>query len=178
MFGQGEKSPVQMLLELYWRRAENGQVILSEGELADLEARERELEESSSSVDEKMDPIELMGSETPEERWRRETLGNSEVDEVEPPENAATHEMLKHKIEQVLGTLTFRERELIKLRYGVGDGYTYTLAEVGRIFKITHERVQQIEAKAVRKLQHPVRARKLDGFLDSFGTDEGPRGES
>lgn len=59
-----------------------------------------------------------------------------------------------------------REREIIKLRYGIGDGTTYTLEEVGRIFKVTRERVRQIEGKAVRKLQHPVRARKLEGFLD------------
>ncbi len=77
-----------------------------------------------------------------------------------------TQEMLKDKIEQVLKTLTYREREIIKLRYGIGDGYTYTLEEVGRIFKVTRERVRQIEAKAIRKLQHPVRARKLEGFLD------------
>ena len=74
--------------------------------------------------------------------------------------------MLKDKIEQVLKTLTYREREIIKLRYGLGDGYTYTLEEVGRIFKVTRERVRQIEAKAVRKLQHPVRSRQLEGFLD------------
>jgi DNA-binding CsgD family transcriptional regulator len=73
--------------------------------------------------------------------------------------------MLKDKIEQVLKTLTYREREIIKLRYGIGDGYTYTLEEVGRIFKVTRERVRQVEAKAIRKLQHPVRARKLEGFL-------------
>jgi RNA polymerase primary sigma factor len=56
----------------------------------------------------------------------------------------------------VLKTLTYREREIIKLRYGIGDGYTYTLEEVGRIFKVTRERVRQVEAKAIRKLQHPV----------------------
>jgi len=81
---------------------------------------------------------------------------------------AATQEMLKDKIEQVLNTLTYREREIIKLRYGLGDGYTYTLEEVGRIFKVTRERVRQIEAKAVRKLQHPIRARKLEGFLEAL----------
>jgi RNA polymerase primary sigma factor len=85
---------------------------------------------------------------------------------VESPVNAATQEMLKDKIESVLKTLTYREREIIKLRYGLGDGYTYTLEEVGRIFKVTRERVRQIEAKAVRKLQHPVRSRQLEGFLD------------
>src|SRR5580704_4745759 len=89
-----------------------------------------------------------------------------EDDSCESPVNAATQEMLKDKIEGVLKTLTYREREIIKLRYGLGDGYTYTLEEVGRIFKVTRERVRQIEAKAVRKLQHPVRSRQLEGFLD------------
>jgi RNA polymerase primary sigma factor len=88
-----------------------------------------------------------------------------EDDTCESPVNAATQEMLKDKIEHVLKTLTYREREIIKLRYGIGDGYTYTLEEVGRIFKVTRERVRQVEAKAIRKLQHPVRARKLEGFL-------------
>ena len=91
-----------------------------------------------------------------------------EDNSVESPVNAATNEMLKDKIEGVLKTLTYREREIIKLRYGLGDGYTYTLEEVGRIFKVTRERVRQIEAKAVRKLQHPVRSRQLEGFLDSW----------
>ena len=87
---------------------------------------------------------------------------------VESPSTAASHEMLKGKIDNVLKTLTYREREIIKLRYGLGDGYTYTLEEVGRIFKVTRERVRQIEAKAVRKLQHPVRSRHLEGFLDGI----------
>ena len=91
-----------------------------------------------------------------------------EDDATESPVNAATSEMLKDKIESVLKTLTYREREIIKLRYGLGDGYTYTLEEVGRIFKVTRERVRQIEAKAVRKLQHPVRSRQLKGFLDQL----------
>jgi RNA polymerase primary sigma factor len=90
-----------------------------------------------------------------------------EDEQAESPVNAATHEMLKDKIDQVLQTLTFREREIIKLRYGIGDGYTYTLEEVGKIFKVTRERVRQIEAKAVRKLQHPVRSRMLEGFLET-----------
>jgi RNA polymerase primary sigma factor len=88
-----------------------------------------------------------------------------EDEKADNPVESATQEMLKDKIEQVLKTLTYREREIIKLRYGIGDGYTYTLEEVGRIFKVTRERVRQVEAKAIRKLQHPVRARKLEGFL-------------
>jgi len=89
-----------------------------------------------------------------------------EDDEVDSPVASATQEMLKDRIDAVLKTLSYREREIIKLRYGIGDGYTYTLEEVGRIFKVTRERVRQVEAKAIRKLQHPVRARKLEGFLD------------
>ena len=89
-----------------------------------------------------------------------------EDDATDSPVDSATQEMLKEKIDHVLKTLTYREREIIKLRYGLGDGYTYTLEEVGRIFKVTRERVRQIEAKAVRKLQHPVRAKQLKGFLD------------
>jgi RNA polymerase primary sigma factor len=88
---------------------------------------------------------------------------------VESPVVTASGEMLKDRIEQVLKSLTYREREIIKLRYGIGDGYTYTLEEVGKIFKVTRERVRQVEAKAIRKLQHPVRSRKLDGFLDKDG---------
>ncbi len=90
-----------------------------------------------------------------------------EDDTTESPVTSASREMLKERIESVLDSLTFREREIIKLRYGIGDGYTYTLEEVGRIFRVTRERVRQIEAKAVRKLQHPVRARRLSGFLDT-----------
>ncbi len=87
---------------------------------------------------------------------------------AESPINAATQEMLKEKMREVLKTLTYREREIIKLRYGLEDGYTYTLEEVGKIFKVTRERVRQIEAKAVKKLQHPIRARHLEGFLEGL----------
>ncbi len=89
-----------------------------------------------------------------------------EDDNTTAPAETATQDMLKQRIEQVLKSLTYREREIIKLRYGIGDGYTYTLEEVGRIFKVTRERVRQVEAKAIRKLQHPVRSRKLSGFID------------
>jgi len=81
------------------------------------------------------------------------------------PVRNANNGLLRQKIEALLKTLTYREREIIRLRYGLGDGYTYTLEEVGRIFKVTRERVRQIEAKAVRKLQHPVRSQQLAGFL-------------
>src|SRR5207302_1749749 len=95
--------------------------------------------------------------------WIRQAITRAIADQ------ARTIRIPVHMIE----TLTYREREIIKLRYGLGDGYTYTLEEVGRIFKVTRERVRQIEAKAVRKLQHPVRSRQLEGFLDGMrrGTD-------
>ncbi len=81
------------------------------------------------------------------------------------PDRCAGNGILKERMNDLLQTLTFREREIIRLRYGLGDGYTYTLEEVGRIFKVTRERVRQIEAKAVKKLQHPVRLQKLAGFV-------------
>ena len=100
-----------------------------------------------------------------------------EDENASTPSDAAANEMLRSRIEAVLKTLTYREREIIKLRYGIGDGYTYTLEEVGRIFKVTRERVRQVEAKAIRKLQHPVRARKLQGFVETPIRRE-PRGVS
>jgi len=86
------------------------------------------------------------------------------------PLTTAAQSMLRDRIENLLKTLTYREREIIRLRYGLGDGYTYTLEEVGRIFKVTRERVRQIEAKAVRKLQHPVRSKQLEGFLEGIAS--------
>jgi RNA polymerase primary sigma factor len=81
------------------------------------------------------------------------------------PVHCANNGILRQKIDALLKTLTWREREIIRLRYGLCDGYNYTLEEVGRIFKVTRERVRQIEAKAVRKLQNPVRSKLLEGFL-------------
>jgi RNA polymerase primary sigma factor len=75
-------------------------------------------------------------------------------------------EALKAQIDRAMETLNYREREILRLRYGLADGYTYTLEEVGRIFQVTRERVRQIESKAVRKLQQPYRAKSLVSFLD------------
>ncbi|HVX64886.1 MAG TPA: sigma-70 family RNA polymerase sigma factor [Pirellulales bacterium] len=84
----------------------------------------------------------------------------------EDPLQPMTQELLKQRINDMLEGLNYREREILRLRYGLADGYSYTLEEVGKIFSVTRERVRQIEAKAVRKLQHPVRARGLLGFMD------------
>src|SRR6056297_1376921 len=78
----------------------------------------------------------------------------------------ANREALKMQIDRAMQTLNYREREILRLRYGLADGYTYTLEEVGRIFQVTRERVRQIESKAVRKLQQPYRAKSLASFLD------------
>jgi len=85
--------------------------------------------------------------------------------EVDPLHDM-NQDLLKQRLAGVLEGLNYREREILKLRYGLADGYAYTLEEVGKIFSVTRERVRQIEAKAVRKLQHPVRARDLAGFMD------------
>ncbi len=82
------------------------------------------------------------------------------------PSSATTYAMLKEQMDEVLATLTERERKVLKLRFGVNDGYPRTLEEVGSIFNVTRERVRQIEAKALRKLRHPTRSRKLKTFLE------------
>ncbi len=81
------------------------------------------------------------------------------------PVRSAASSILRGKIDELLKTLTYREREIIRLRYGLVDGYSYTLEECGRIFKVTRERVRQIEAKAVAKLQSPSRSDRLAAFL-------------
>ena len=82
------------------------------------------------------------------------------------PDQTAAHSMLKDQVARVLATLTPREEKVVRLRFGLGDGTPRTLEEVGTIFKVTRERVRQIEAKALRKLMHPSRARKLKGYID------------
>ena len=88
------------------------------------------------------------------------------------PADSAMHKMLKDKIDHVLTSLTYREREIIRLRYGLGDGYSYTLEETGRIFKVTRERIRQIESKALKKLQHHTRSDHLKGFVEELLPNE------
>jgi len=82
------------------------------------------------------------------------------------PLQEISHSLLKARIAEVLEALDYREREILRLRYGLADGYAYTLEEVGKIFSVTRERVRQIENKAVRMLQHPTRAKKLASFVE------------
>ena len=82
------------------------------------------------------------------------------------PAEAASHTLLKEQLNEVLNTLTDREAKVLKLRFGLEDGRSRTLEEVGKEFNVTRERIRQIEAKALRKLRHPSRSRKLKDYLD------------
>lgn len=87
-------------------------------------------------------------------------------DNVPVPADAATFTLLKEQLEEVLGTLTEREQKVLTLRFGLEDGRARTLEEVGKEFNVTRERIRQIEAKALRKLRHPSRSRKLKDYLE------------
>ena len=109
------------------------------------------------------DPVSL---ETPIGEEDDSHLGDFLADErTMSPEDFATYEILKDELKQVLDTLTVREKEVLELRFGLFDGSSHTLEEVGKKFKVTRERIRQIEAKALRKLRHPSRAKKLKDFL-------------
>src|SRR5699024_2583226 len=89
-----------------------------------------------------------------------------EDQEAVSPSDHAAYELLKEQLEDVLDTLTDREENVLRLRFGLDDGRTRTLEEVGRVFGVTRERIRQIEAKALRKLRHPSRSKRLKDFLD------------
>jgi RNA polymerase primary sigma factor len=109
------------------------------------------------------EPISL---ETPIGEEEDSHLGDFIKDErTTSPEEYATIEMLKEELSSVLMTLTDREEQVLRLRFGLNDGQCRTLEEVGQIFNVTRERIRQIEAKALRKLRHPSRSRKLKDFL-------------
>ena len=109
------------------------------------------------------DPVSL---ETPIGEEDDSHLGDFIKDERNlSPEEFATNEMLKDEISQVLETLTEREEKVIRLRFGLEDGKPRTLEEVGLMFGVTRERIRQIEAKALRKLRHPSRSRKLRDYM-------------
>ena len=109
------------------------------------------------------DPVSL---ETPIGEEEDSHLGDFIPDEdALAPSDAAAYTMLKEQLDEVLGTLTEREEKVLKLRFGLEDGKTRTLEEVGGEFNVTRERIRQIEAKALRKLRHPSRSKKLKDFL-------------
>ena len=87
-------------------------------------------------------------------------------DHVQVPLDAATYTLLHEQLMEVLDTLTEREQKVLRLRFGLDDGRPRTLEEVGKEFNVTRERIRQIEAKALRKLRHPSRSKKLKDYLD------------
>jgi RNA polymerase primary sigma factor len=82
------------------------------------------------------------------------------------PAEAASHQLLKEQVQEVVGSLTPREQKVLVLRFGLEDGRSRTLEEVGREFNVTRERIRQIEAKALRKLRHPSLSKKLKDYLE------------
>ena len=151
-----------------------------------LSLEDRRAIEEARAVDRRMDPalewrwrqaedrvrriadfaLEPMSLETPVGSEESSYLGDFIEDEKVPgPGDAASREMLKQQMRDILNELTPREREVLEMRYGLRDGKAYTLEEVGQKLDVTRERVRQIEARALRKLRHPLRSRKLRDFL-------------
>ena len=128
----------------------------------------KEMEMSSDKVREIVKVSQLpISLESPIGEEEDSPLGNSIEDRnALPPVDAASKQLLKEQIEDVLFTLTPREQRVLQLRFGLADGRSRTLEEVGKEFKVTRERIRQIEAKALRKLRHPSRSRKLKDYLE------------
>jgi RNA polymerase primary sigma factor len=128
----------------------------------------KEMEISSDKVREIVKVSQLpISLESPIGEEEDSPLGNSIEDRnALPPVDAASKQLLKEQIEDVLDTLTPREQRVLQLRFGLEDGRSRTLEEVGKEFNVTRERIRQIEAKALRKLRHPSRSRKLKDYLE------------
>ena len=144
------------------------QLLQKHGREPTLEEIAEEMEVSVERVREIMkiaqEPVSL---ETPIGEEEDSHLGDFIEDHDAPaPADAASFMLLKEQLAEVLGTLTDREKKVLKLRFGLEDGKARTLEEVGKSFNVTRERIRQIEAKALRKLRHPSRSKKLKDFLD------------
>ena len=160
--------PVHMVETIHKVSRDSRQLLQEYGREATAEEIGEKMGMSAEKVREIMkiaqDPVSL---ETPIGEEEDSHLGDFIQDEDTPaPADAASQTILREVIERELHTLTPREEHVIKLRFGLYDGRTRTLEEVGQEFNITRERIRQIEAKALRKLRHPSRARHLKGFLD------------
>jgi RNA polymerase primary sigma factor len=109
---------------------------------------------------------EPLSLETPVGEEEDTHLSDFLPDENASPNEAAAFQLLREKIEEALDQLTLRERDVLKMRFGLDDGYPHTLEEVGRHFQVTRERIRQIEAKALKKLRHPTRCRRLRDYIE------------
>jgi len=110
---------------------------------------------------------EPLSLETPVGEQEDSHLGEFIEDaKADSPSEVASNTVLRKQLESVLATLNEREREVLKLRFGLNDGYARTLEEVGRVFQVTRERIRQIEAKALKKLRHPSRSRRLKDYVN------------
>ncbi|RMD66043.1 MAG: sigma-70 family RNA polymerase sigma factor [Planctomycetota bacterium] len=162
--------PVHMMELLTKLRAIEKEIVQERGEPPTVE----ELSERSGLPLEEVERVLSVGKhpvslEKPVGDGEDSAFGDFIEDEKQDaPPAAVADTALADQLKAVMRTLTYREREILTLRYGIGDGHTYTLEEVGKIFKVTRERVRQVEAKALRKLQHPTRARRLKGFLEAL----------
>ena len=144
-------------------------------ELTQRTGREPTLEEVARDADMSADEVRRIEAMNRYPISLDRPVGNSEDSHfgdllpdgaAESPALGASQEALRREIQGALKSLGYREREIIRLRYGLGDGYSYTLEEVGHIFRVTRERIRQIEAKALKKLQQPMRSQRLVGFID------------
>jgi len=160
--------PVHMVETIHKVSRVSRQLLQELGHEASAEEIAQEIGMSAEKVREIMkiaqDPVSL---ETPIGEEEDSHLGDFIPDDDSPaPAEAASYELLKEQLNEVLHTLTPREEHVLKLRFGLDDGRTRTLEEVGKEFNITRERIRQIEAKALRKLRHPSRSKRLKDYLD------------
>ncbi len=160
--------PVHMVETINKVKKVSSQLLHANGREPSAEEVAEELEMPVEKVREIMrvaqEPVSL---ETPIGEEEDSHLGDFIPDDDAPaPADAASHTLLKETLNNVLDSLTEREREVLRLRFGLDDGRSRTLEEVGKEFKVTRERIRQIEAKALRKLRHPSRSKKLKDFLD------------
>ncbi len=160
--------PVHMVETINKVKKVSSQLLHKNGHEPSAEEIAAELEMNEDKVREIMrvaqEPVSL---ETPIGEEEDSHLGDFIPDDDAPaPADAASHTLLKEQLGDVLGTLTSREEKVLKLRFGLEDGRSRTLEEVGKEFNVTRERIRQIEAKALRKLRHPSRSKKLKDFLD------------
>lgn len=160
--------PVHMVETINKVKKVSSQLLHTNGHEPTADEIAEELEMSVDKVREIMrvaqEPVSL---ETPIGEEEDSHLGDFIPDDDAPaPADAASHTLLKEQLSEVLDTLTPREEKVLRLRFGLEDGRSRTLEEVGREFNVTRERIRQIEAKALRKLRHPSRSKKLKDFLD------------